>query len=75
MATRAMSLPLTERQREYLRLAMHGYTDRRIAQGCNVSFSTLRRELADAYQRLGVLTAGNPRTAAALRLFRDEHLS
>lgn len=69
---RSARLPLSERQREYLRLVMHGYTDRQIAAGCGVSHSTVRRALADAYRRLGLLAAGNPRTAAAVRLFREE---
>lgn len=69
---RAARLPLSERQREYLRLVMHGYTDRQIAAGCSVSHSTVRRALADSYRRLGLLAAGNPRTAAAVRLFCEE---
>jgi DNA-binding NarL/FixJ family response regulator len=65
-------LPLTEEQREYLRLALHGYTDRQIAAGCGVSFSAVRRQLEAAYRQLGVTCAGNARTAAALRLYREE---
>jgi DNA-binding NarL/FixJ family response regulator len=66
-------LPLTERQREYLRLAMHGYTDRHIAAGCGVSFSSVRRELLCAYRNLGVLASGNIRTAAAVLLYQEEY--
>ena len=68
----AVLLPLTEQQREYLRLALHGYTDRQIAAGCGVSFSAVRRQLEAAYRQLGVTRAGNARTAAALRLYREE---
>ena len=68
----AVLLPLTEQQREYLRLALHGYTDGQIAAGCGVSFSAVRRQLEAAYRQLGVTRAGNARTAAALRLYREE---
>jgi DNA-binding NarL/FixJ family response regulator len=58
--TRKKNDPLTEREREVLRLVASGMTNRRIAQKLNISEKTVARHLSNMFTKLDL----DSRTAA-----------
>ena len=63
---------LTERQREVLRLAANGYSNKRIARGLCLSESAVHDHFWCAYCRLGMWGEGS-RLRAAIWLLDREH--
>lgn len=63
---------LTERQREMLRLVMHGYTDARIVAGMGISHSVLKVDLGAAADTIHGDGAQAIRTRLAVWLFARE---
>jgi DNA-binding CsgD family transcriptional regulator len=62
---------LTERQQECVALLWHGLHNKEIAARLGLSRVRVRDLLYAAYARLGLRHADDPRTLAALRLWRD----
>lgn len=63
---------LTERQKEVVRLSWHGLAYKEIARLLGVSQKTVQNTARKTHRRLGLTHSGNPKTLAALALWRAE---
>lgn len=63
---------LTLRQRDILRLSWHGLAYKQIARLLGVSQKTVQNTAWETHRRLGLTHSGNPKTLAALALWRAE---
>ena len=64
--------PLTDREREIVRLSWEGLTDREAGRRLGISPSTVRNHRAAIYDKLGLTDEGDKRTLAAVRLYLAE---